>query len=326
MSNLNSSLAPVCIFVYNRPQHTEKMLKSLMSNILFEESKIVIFADGAKENATKEELEKIKLVRKLFDVLKEKKNISLSFSDINLGLTKSIVSGITEIINEYGKVIVVEDDLELSPGFLNYMNDALNLYENEEKVMHVGGYMVPHNLNLPDTFFLRTPTIWGWGTWKRAWNKFELDASLLLKNLELKLGEDFAFELDVNGTYNYAKQLKDIASGKLDTWDIQWAASIYLLDGLCLHPKTSLARNNGFDGSGVHCYPSEIYKKQNWVNSVAVYQEKIEPSKLGMKALMEFYKSKNKPSLQEEITHIYNKLLAAIPKEIKSEVKKIIRK
>lgn len=297
-----------------------------MRNSLFDESELFVFADGQKENANAEDLAKIKEVRKLFEPLKDKKNVSVRFSDKNLGLTTSIVSGITEIVNRFGKVIVIEDDLELSPGFLKYMNDALNLYENEERVMHVGGYMVPHNKNLPETFFLRAPTIWGWGTWKRAWGKYEVNAGILLKNLEEKFGENFAYELDVNGTYNYTKQLKDIVTGKLDTWDIQWAASIYLQGGLSLHPNNSLSRNNGFDGSGVHCYPMDIYGKQKISNRTEVKTEKLEISSTGEKALMDFHIAKNKQSYNEQINTIYHKIAAALPTAIKSGVKSVCKK
>lgn len=297
-----------------------------MSNPLFEESDVFVFADGSKDDATETDISKICEVRKLFEPLSNKPNVTLRFSEKNRGLTTSIVSGITEIINQYEKVIVVEDDLELSPGFLKYMNDALNLYENEERVMHIGGYMVPHNKNLPETFFLRAPTIWGWGTWKRAWSRFEVDAGVLLKQLEEKFGKNFSYDLDVNGTYNYTKQLNDIATGKLDTWDIQWAASIYLQQGLCLHPNNSLSRNNGFDGSGVHCYPSDIYENQKIGIQTTVKKEAIEISIEANKALMSFHIAKTKPTFIEQINTIYHKLSSLIPPKIKSGAKSIYTK
>lgn len=295
------------------------MLRSLISNSLFEESEVFVFADGPKENASEADSAKISEVRKLFEPLSNKPKVTLRFSEKNRGLTTSIVSGITEIVKRYGKVIVVEDDLELSPGFLKYMNDALNLYQNEERVMHIGGYMVPHNKNLPETFFLRAPTIWGWGTWKRAWDKFEVDAGVLLKKIEEKFGEDFAYELDVNGTYNYTKQLKDIAAGKLDTWDIQWSASIYLQNGLCLHPNNSLTRNNGFDGSGVHCYPSELFKNQNLSYYGNVKIQPLELKETALEAFSNFFKSQNS---EDEIIFLKK---SGIKNRIKHAVKKLIR-
>lgn len=297
-----------------------------MNNLLFKESELFVFADGPKENAGGDDFVKINDVRKLFEPLKEKKNVSFRFSDKNLGLTSSIVSGITEIVSKFGKVIVIEDDLELSPGFLKYMNDALNLYENEERVMHIGGYMVPHNLSLPDTLFMRAPTIWGWGTWKRSWDKFENDASILLNNLKRIFGEDFAFKLDVNGTYNYTDQLKKIADGlHKEVWDIQWAASIFLHDGLCLHPNFSLTRNNGFDGSGVHCYPSEIYEKQKIGNEISVEKEELVICDLGEMALMNFHENKNKPTFKEQMNNIYHKLAGVFPTNMKSGIKSVYK-
>lgn len=295
-----------------------------MRNPLFEESEIFIFADGSKENAGADEIAKINDVRKLFEQLKENKKVSPRFSDKNLGLTTSIVSGITEIVNQFGKIIVIEDDLELSPGFLKYMNDALNVYENEERVMHIGGYMVPHKKNLPETFFLRAPTIWGWGTWKRAWGKFEIDAAVLLEKLEKDFGKAFSFKLDVNGTYNYTKQLKDIASGKLDTWDIQWAASVYLHNGLCLHPSNSLSRNNGFDGSGVHCGYVEVFNKQNITSNISVYREPFLFNKKGTKAFSQHFRKNYHPKMKDLVKRNFYKCLSYLPSELKNSLKKVI--
>jgi len=318
---MSSNLAPICIFVYNRPQHTEKMLRSLVSNTLFPESEIFVFADGPKDDASPADIEKIRQVREKLIILQSNKNVHFFLSEQNTGLTKSIVSGITETINKYGRVIVVEDDLELSPGFLKYMNDALDLYENEERVMHVGAYMVPHQLDLPETFFLKTPTIWGWGTWKRSWDKYEINAAVLLEKLEKKFGKDFAYTFDVNGTYTYTKQLKDIASGKLDTWDIQWTASIYLQEGFCLHPVKSLTRNNGFDGSGVHCYPSDLFNTQQLQNTINVTPQSIEINKTGVEAFIEFFRTQNN---EDELK--FNSGSIGIMSNIKRTVKKIIGK
>lgn len=328
--NLNSSdLAPICIFVYNRPEHTAKMIKGLIANTLFEQSMVYVFVDGPKDNATSEDLNKITEVKNNLNKLSRYKNVNYIFSKINKGLTKSITEGITDIIDRYNKVIVIEDDIELSPFFLQYMNEALSIYEDEEKVMHIGGYMVPNKYKLPSTFFLGTPTIWGWGTWKRAWDKIEIDARTLLSSLEKKYGPDFAFELDVKGTYNYSKQLKDIASGKLDTWDIQWAASIYLNEGLCLHPNVSLTRNNGFDGSGVHCHPSKIYEKQKIASVINVTKVRTEVNELANKSLQEFFEAKNVKTTSEKINELYYGVSGAIPPQIKSKIKgymKILKK
>jgi len=321
---MNPVLAPICIFVYNRPVHSEKMLNSLVANQLFSESEVFVFADGPKDGASPEEIEKIKQVRDKLKILENNKAVHYNLSEENKGLTKSIVSGITDIINKYGKVIVIEDDLELSPGFLKYMNDALNLYESEERVMHIGGYMVPHKINLPETFFLKTPTIWGWGTWKRAWGNYEINAVILLENLEAKFGKDFAYAFDVNGTYTYTKQLRDIASGKLDTWDIQWAASIYLENGLCLHPGLSLTINNGFDGSGVHCSFVETFNNQIFAKEISVFNQLLLPNKRGMKAFSAHHKKNYHPKKKELIVKYFYKLTNYIPKDLRKILKKII--
>src|SRR4029079_8493235 len=120
------------------------------------------------------------------DIIQQKKycgETEVILRDNNYGLANSILTGVTDLINRFGKIIVLEDDLVSSPGFLIYMNDALNKYENESKVMHVSGYMLPVKSNLPETFFYNAATCWGWGTWWRAWSKLNTDARDLWNKL-----------------------------------------------------------------------------------------------------------------------------------------------
>ncbi len=262
-----------------------------MSNLLFEESVVFFFADGPKENASEADIEKINEVRKLFEPLKEKKNVSLRFSNKNHGLTTSIVSGITEIINQFGKVIVIEDDLELSPGFLKYMNDALNLYENEERVMHIGGYMVPHSFKTSETMFFRAPTIWGWGTWQRSWKNSTFDAKELLK--KIKKTDNAQYEFNVKNGYPYYWLLNEIGNGKVNAWSVQWYATIFLKKGLCLVPKKSLVRNIGFDNSGTNCEPTDIFSQQDTIDNIEVKNEEIYESEDCLKAFNYFWKSRS---------------------------------
>ena len=167
-------LAPIVLFVYNRPEHTRKTLESLEKNDLAKESELFIFADGPKENTTEKQLEKITKTRK---IIREKNwcgKISIIEREINLGLDSSVTKGITSVIEKFGKVIVLEDDFILSKNFLKYMNSALDKFENNNSVMQISGYMFP--VEIPekfDTFFLPFTNSWGWATWKRAWDFFD---------------------------------------------------------------------------------------------------------------------------------------------------------
>ena len=135
-------LAPIVLFVYDRPWHTHQTLEALKSNLLAENSLLIIYSDGPKEEATDEQLSNIKEVRKL---IREKKwcgQVEIIESDCNKGLAASIINGVTKVVNEFGEIIVLEDDLVTSKGFLKYMNDCLELYASEETVgcIHAWNY------------------------------------------------------------------------------------------------------------------------------------------------------------------------------------------
>src|ERR1700749_3011997 len=132
------NLAPIALFVYNRPEHTRRTLAYLQKNELAAESRLFIFSDGAKTTSDKDKVEEVRALAKEVTGFKSVKVISRKE---NMGLASSIIDGVTQLVNEYGKVIVFEDDLLSSVYTLQYFNEALNRYANEEKVMHVGAYM-----------------------------------------------------------------------------------------------------------------------------------------------------------------------------------------
>ncbi|ACF14964.1 methyltransferase FkbM family [Chloroherpeton thalassium ATCC 35110] len=283
------NLAPIVLFVYNRPWHTEQTLIALTNNELCEESVLYIYADGAKVNANSEELQKIEEVRKIIRQDWRCRDVEIIQSDVNKGLANSIIQGVTDIVNRYGKVIVLEDDIVTSIGFLKYMNDALVLYENEEKVMHISGYMFPVKKKLPDTFFYNTASCWGWGTWKRAWKNFNDDAVYLYNKL---IEHDLLYKFNIEGGYDFERQLIDNIEGNIKTWAIKWYASFFLNGGYALHPYPSLTNNIGHDNSGQHCGNDSFYYWSKLANNIKVYKIDIQESKKARKAIRSFYKKK----------------------------------
>src|SRR5882762_4319469 len=175
---MKSTLAPIVFFAYNRPDHTRQVLESLSRNKLADESLLFIFIDGPKPTATEVDKAANEEVKKIVREKKWCKEVHITETKVNKGLIKAIVGGVTEIVNQFGKVIVMEDDLLLSPGFLKYMNDALTIYEDDPKVMHITAYSRPDidTSELKEsTYFFYVTTTWGWATWKRAWDKYKLD-------------------------------------------------------------------------------------------------------------------------------------------------------
>jgi len=247
------SLAPIALFVYNRPQHTERTLQFLKQNELAAQSHLYIFSDGAKTDLDRE---KVTAVRKIIKKADGFKSVKVIESKVNAGLANAVIAGVTQLIAEYDQVIVFEDDLITSPHTLSYFNNALNHYREEEKVMHIGAYMYPlKSDNLSPSFFYRAATSWGWATWGRAWKNFEPDINILIKQFDKK--KRTAFSID--NKMNFWKQMQEFKKGKNNSWAIRWYAAIFLKGGITLNPSQSLVNNIGHDGTGVHSGINDIY-------------------------------------------------------------------
>ncbi|WP_338793198.1 glycosyltransferase family A protein [Bernardetia sp. MNP-M8] len=267
-------LSPIILFVYNRPDHTQKTLDALAKNDFAKDSILYVFCDGAKSNSSQNQLEKINETREVVKKQKEERNfkeVIITEQTQNLGLADSILSGVSQVIEKYGKVIVLEDDIVTSKGFLRFMNEGLEVYQYEEKVMHISGYMFPANLenaipNDEQTFFYRSTSCWGWATWQRAWAKINTDTEFLLSELQSK---NLLKEFDLDNTYQFSKQLEFNITKKIKTWAVKWYASVFLQNGLCLHPKYSLVQNIGTDSTG-NTSPTTNYF---WHNQLADYIE-----------------------------------------------------
>jgi GT2 family glycosyltransferase len=247
------NLAPIALFVYNRPQHTLRTLKFLQQNSLASESRLYIFSDAPK---TEKDVEKVEQVREIIYNTSGFKNIQIIKRKENFGLANSIIDGVTNLVNNYGKIIVFEDDLISSPHTLTYFNEALNKYETEEKVMHIGAYMYPlKENNLPESFFYRAASSWGWATWASAWKNFEPNIDKLIEQFDRKKIADFS----IDHKMNFWKQVNEFKNGKNNSWAIRWYASIFLKGGLTLNPANSLVNNIGHDGTGIHSGINDIY-------------------------------------------------------------------
>lgn len=283
------NLAPIALFVYNRPKHTRQTLEALQANELANQSHLFVFCDGPKANATSETLKAIQDAR---TIVKEKtwcKTITLFESENNKGLADSIKDGVTKILNQFGKVIVLEDDIVTAKGFLTYMNEALELYKNESKVMHIASYLPYTNSisNLPETFFLRFMSCWGWATWKSAWDAANWDAQDLYGQIQAPAVMK-AFNLD--GVLNFHEQLEQNITGQINTWAIMWYTSIFLNQGLCLYPNVTLSKNIGLDGSGAHCLPGEDATAFSYDTEIDVRYQQLRISQLGTTYLKRYYR------------------------------------
>jgi hypothetical protein len=247
------NFAPIALFVYNRPQHTERTIKYLKQNLLASESRLFIFSDGAKTVADEANVAEVRALLKTVDGFK---SIEIIERPTNMGLAESIINGVSRLVATYKQVVVLEDDLITSPHTLTYFNEALTRYRDHERVMHIGAYMYPLKDNqLPETFFYRAATSWGWATWERAWQHFEPNIDTLISQFDGPKKHAFSIE----NTMNFWKQMRDFKNGLNNSWAIRWYASIFLKDGLTLNPSQSLVNNIGHDGTGIHSGINDIY-------------------------------------------------------------------
>lgn len=286
-------LAPVVLFVFNRPWHTRQTLEALHANTLSDQSELIVFSDGPKSGASPVEIEKINEVRAVVQEKSWCKSVKLIKSEANLGLAQSIISGVTEIVNQYGKIIVLEDDVVTSPGFLKYMNEVLDLYEKEEQVMHISGYMFPVKGNLPPTFFYNTASCWGWATWKNRWIHFRNDAQTLFREIyHAHRLKDF----NLDNTADFGRQLQANISGIKETWAIKWYASFFLKNGLALHPYPSLTNNFGHDLTGQNCAPSAVFHWDILAHEIPVERISLKESLKARRLMKLFYRNLHSPA------------------------------
>ncbi|MFD1771736.1 glycosyltransferase [Sphingobacterium suaedae] len=296
-------LAPIVLFVYNRPKHTRRTLAALEKNILAKDSLLFIVSDGPK-NA--DAVEAVNQVRSIIREPWEFKHITILERTRNWGLAENVIDGVTKVIQEHEQVIVFEDDLETSPYALTYFNDALMRYAQEERVMEISGYMYPvqHPKRLPKTFFFRVANSWGWATWKRAWDKFNPDIHELTKDFKRKDIRNFS----VDGTENFWKQVKEYRAGKINSWAIRWYLSIFKEQGLVLYPRESMVQNIGTDGSGTHSDVDDVYRVELAQSKVKYFPTDIVENKKAYEAIKYFYAHRKGNLLERGLRFIIKKL------------------
>ena len=243
--------APIALFTYNRADHTHQAVESLLRNAEAKDTDLFIFSDGPKnEKAT----EGVKANREFIRTITGFKSITIIEREKNWGLAKNLIEGITKINDEFGRVIVVEDDLVLSPFFLRYMNDGLERYEHDERVASISAFLNPVDGDIPNTFFLRYFACWGWATWKRAWDLLNNDSRDLLKKLRWKKND-----FNIGGTGPFYGILYCDKVGLNDSWAVRFYASCFLANKLHLFPYQTMAIQSGMDGTGTHSGISSTY-------------------------------------------------------------------
>lgn len=277
--------APIVLFIFARPHHVRRTIESLRVNRLASQSDLIVYADGPRGH---EDDENVRHARAVARAATGFASVTMIERPSNVGLASNIIDGVTDVCERYGSAIVIEDDLLLSPHFLDYMNAALALYRDEERVASVHGYCYPTAERMPETFFLRGADCWGWATWSRAWRTFDRDGRALLRSLqEKKLCRRF----DLDGAYPFTRMLKNQIEGRVDSWAIRWHASCFLQNRLTLYPGRSLVANIGNDGSGRHESSTSDFDPRMEYRPVPIQRIPLEESDVAREALARFFRA-----------------------------------
>ncbi|HPQ22127.1 MAG TPA: glycosyltransferase [Saprospiraceae bacterium] len=300
--------APIILFVYNRPRHTQQTVEALKRNELASKSELYIYSDGPKNDKA---IENVAEVREYIKTIEGFNHVTIIEREKNWGLANSIINGVTNTITEYGSVIVLEDDLVTSPYFLRYMNEGLDFYQDNPKIMSISGYNFPPSImkfpkNFSEDIFLNfRNSSWGWGTWKDRWNLIDWE----LKDFPLFIKNPEDIQLFNRGGEDLTDMLRLQVEGKIDSWSIRFSYAHYKNEMYSIWPRYSYVTNIGLDGTGTHGDVLDVLKNDllkakrrcNFIKNIQI-NEKI---------MIEFTKFYQKRSYRIKVI---NKLLKILKK------------
>ena len=244
--SISLASAPIALFAYRRPIHLLRTLEALRANPEASQTELFVFCDGAKDASAAAGVD---AVRKLLRGELGFAATHIVVRNSNYGLARNITEGVSEVLRCRETVIVVEDDIIVSPLFLRFMNEALNYYRDSPTVGSISGYCYPMTDPVPETYFVRGADCWGWATWRDRWSVYNPDGVALLRELTAR---NLCQAFDFDGAMPFVEMLKGQIAGQNDSWAVRWHASCFLRDMLILYPGRALAHNIGQDGSGTH--------------------------------------------------------------------------
>jgi len=296
--------APVVLFAYRRPNHLSRTLRALKHNELAKSTDLIVYCDAAKTEAHSSEVNAVREIVKKTDGFA---SVRYVFRQRNMGLAESTIDGLTEVLKEHERAIMLEDDNVTSPYFLTYMNEALEKYSNDDRVISIHGYMYPVKETLPEAFFIPGADTWGWGTWRRGWALFDRDGKKLLDELKRR---GLLKKFDFNGAYPFSKMLEGQIRGANNSWSIRWYASAFLAGKLTLYPSRSLVQNIGHDDSGTHCAGSDVYDVDLRLTPIDLSNVQVTASLEGLKSFENFFRQTRRKDLLGKVLRRIKKTLS----------------
>ncbi|KAA0989661.1 glycosyltransferase [Dyadobacter aurulentus] len=278
-------LAPIVLFCYNRPAHLRQTLEYLQANALAAESELYIYSDGPKKESDRAAIAEIHVY---LSELKGFKKINITQSETNLGLAASVIKGVSQVISQYRKVIVLEDDMLTTPDFLDYMNEALNVYSSRSDIFSVTAYTPP--ISVPknykhDVYLAPRASSWGWGTWVDKWRKADWNATNLTDSKDVAQARA---TLEKGGSDLWPMLVKQ-QRGVIDSWAIRWTYTQSQHQAFGLYPVHSKIKNIGTDGSGTNfTFKSGDYGQEMNTGTVEMRHD-LKPDEHVIRHFREYY-------------------------------------
>ncbi len=298
--------APIVLFTYNRLDELKSTVSALQKNFLAAESELFVYSDGAKNKDT---LQKVLKVREYLHSVKGFQKVHIVEQDKNLGLARSVIEGVSEVMDKYGRVIVIEDDLITSENFLCYMNQALEFYDTDERIFSISGFTMPlkslKNYD-KDTYITLRPSSWGWATWKDQWDNIDWD----VKDYDEFIDDRVSVRKFNCGGIDLTRMLKHYMEKKNNSWAIRWTYAMHKGEKYSIYPKVSKVQNIGFGDDATHCDGVNIYKS-DLDSSVSCEFEFVDEMKPNTQIIDEFryqysYRNKSVKKIYEYVRNIFN--------------------
>lgn len=289
-------LAPIVLFVYNRLAHTKATVEALQKNKGASESELFIYSDGSKSESGRAEIDQ---VRQYIRTIHGFKTIHIIEKDHNMGLSASVIAGVSEVLQRYDQVIVMEDDLITANDFLVYMNEALSFYQNDLSIYSISGYTFPspHLKEIKgDVFLYPRPASWGWATWKNRWKQ----ADWMMKDFDQFSKDQSAIRSFLRGGEDMFMMLLKQHKGLIQSWAIRWAYVHYKHQANSLYPVRSKVKSIGTDSSGTNLPTTKKYDTEIHEGELHLVPQ-LKPDYTLIFKLKDFYR----PSLQRRLINWY---------------------
>ena len=255
----DKNYAPVVLFVYNRADHLEKTYQALSQCPEAAETDLYIFSDGWKNEQGREKVQMVRDALRLIEQKKDFRSVTVTESPVNKGLARSIIDGVTKIVNKYGRVAVLEDDSCVSPYYLKFINNCLDFYESDERVGSIAGFTpairFPDDFR-DDVFFAFRSCSCGWATWKDRWDNISWD----LSNIgDFYRDPKLVKKLNSCGADRFIRLYRQ-TKGNGSSWSVRFGAHLVQHDWMTVYPRYSYISNIGCDESGVHSKSEDAEK------------------------------------------------------------------